>query len=119
MLLGCAKTVHKDRATMNALWLAENWQWYHQTESNPFREPLSQTAVQQLLSGWNTRREVQFSSQVLHISVRLLDEGAVYKSNLVNGKLYDMLTVNHQKKMVYLFNSTSLTPAAHPLSVKA
>ena len=75
--------------------------------------------MQQVMSGWNTSREVQFSSNVLHMSVRSLDEGAVYKSNLVNGMLYDSLTVNHQKKMVYWFNPTSQTPAEHAFSVSA
>ena len=90
--------------------------WYHQTETNPFTAPLSKAVVQQILSGWNTRREVQFSRQVLRISVRSLDEGAVYRSNVVNGTIYDMLTV---KKMVYMFNSTSQTPTEHSISLKS
>ena len=45
VLLGCAKTVHPDRAKMDPKWLAENWQWYEQTKTNPFTAQLPQSEV--------------------------------------------------------------------------
>ena len=47
------------------------------------------------------------------------DEECVYRSNLVNGKLFDMMTVNHAKKMVYWFQVTGKTPCELPISVSA
>ena len=117
VLLGCAKTVHPDRAEMDPKWLAENWQWYEQTKTNPFTAQLPQSEVLKILSGWNTSREVHFASQLLNQSVSTLDERSVYKSTLVNGYLLDMLTVNHSLKMLYIFQVTDLKPIDHSMSV--
>ena len=46
-----------------------------------------------------------------------LDERSVYKSTLVNGYLFDMLTVNHSLKMLYIFQVTDLKPIDHSMSV--
>ena len=116
---GCAMTSHSDRDAMDPSLLAENWQWYYQTKTNPFQTQLSKTQVLKVLSGWNTCHAVLFARQLLHQSVSTLDETAVYKSTFVNSKVYDMLTVNHTDKMVYMFQVTNKVPIYHAISVTA
>eukprot|EP01031_Cornospumella_fuschlensis_P028897 gene28897-34872_t len=93
---------------------APSWQWHAAGKT----APLSAHQVQALLSSMpDTSRLYSFPSQVYVCPVGSLDASRTYRSSVVNGYLYDFMTVNHAHKLVYFWQVSTMTPKEHAVSL--
>jgi hypothetical protein len=95
--------------------LVKNWKWY-KNPTNPNATELS--AVQLLESNecpviLPRRTVILFNKQTMKQLVTDLSDTAIYRCILVNGWLYDMMIVDHDKKIVYVFQVTKLKAGDH------
>jgi len=96
-------------------WLLENWDIFKITRGN-----FTQYDNKKLRSATSRAMKlIKFPGMVLKKPAHELDEENVFQSAVVNGKVYDLLVVNHTMKRVYVFQVTSKTPKAHPIPVLA
>lgn len=93
---------------------APHWHWYITNETLK----LGLDKVQKLLATMpNTSKLYSFPCQVYRCAVDQLEERYVYHSSVVNGYLYDFMTVNHATKRVYMWQVTTKTPMQHALTL--
>jgi hypothetical protein len=95
--------------------LVKNWKWY-KNPTNPNATELS--AVQLLESHlrpviFPRRTVISFNKQTMKQLVTDLSDTVIYRCILVNGWLYDMMIVDHDKKIVYVFQVTKLKAGDH------
>jgi hypothetical protein len=103
------------QANLSAEWLMENWNIFedHSDKNNKtFNEKLRNATIR-------ANTHFKFPRMVLKKPAHELNQEYVYQSMVVNGKVYDLMVVNHELKRVYLFQLTAKTPKAHPISMCA
>jgi len=110
------------REVQNEDWLVSNWLFYRNPPINKSLENSNKVTkankVDFNLTGISVcEREVYFVAKYLHRDVKSLKSRTLYWSSKHNGALYDCMFINHNQKLVYVFQVSSLSPDKHSLSI--